>query len=227
MATYTNPPSNVIDSADDGIDPVTPGLEVFSRNFLLQPATEPTAEADLSANDRDGLPGQRRGVNGERNNNSDLTIDFGFFGGTDVPFSIGNHVWKDNGQTAAPGVFNYAQRNDGIRQSTEPPVVGALVRLYRDGNANGIPEAAEMIRTDITDANGFYLFDNLDPGPYFVEIPASNFATGQPLAGWYSSQPTGTEMLGVNGGTNNRRISITMTMGSITTSLKSLEFSAA
>ena len=200
VATYTTPTSNTIDNADDGIDPVTPGLEVFSWSFTLQPTTEPTSEADLSNNDRDGLTGERRGVNGERDNNSDLTIDFGFFGGDDVPFSIGNHVWYDNGQTS-PGVFNYAERNDGIRQATEPPVIGALVRLYRDGNANGIPEAAEMIRTDITDANGFYLFDNLDPGPYYVEIAASNFQTGGPLASWYSSQPTGTETLGVDGGT--------------------------
>ncbi|GAB4461397.1 MAG: hypothetical protein Kow0070_18910 [Anaerolineales bacterium] len=196
---YTNPPPNTTDSADDGIDPPAPGQEVFSASFLLQPSTEPASEADLSSNDRDGLPGQRRGVNGERDNSSDLTIDFGFFGGTDIPFSIGNHVWYDNGQTA-PGVFNYTQRNDGIRQPTEPPVPGVTVRLYRDGNANGIPEAAELIRFDITDANGFYLFDNLDPGPYFVEIAAANFAAGQPLAGWYSSQPTGTETVGVNGG---------------------------
>ncbi|MBC7879404.1 MAG: sortase [Anaerolineales bacterium] len=200
VATYTNPPSTNGDNNDNGRDPITPGLEVFSASFELQPTVEPAAEFDLSANDRDGLAGQRRGVNGERDTNSDLTIDFGFFGGTDIPFSIGNHVWKDNGQTS-PGVFNYTERNDGIRQVTEPQVAGATVRLYRDGNANGIPEAAEMIRTDITDVNGFYLFDNLDPGPYFVEIAASNFATGQPLAGWYSSQPTGTETTGVNGGT--------------------------
>ncbi len=204
-ALYTTPTSNTTDRADDGIDPVTPGLEVFSYSFLLQISTEPASETDLSANDRDGSAGARRGVNGERDNSSDLTIDFGFFGGTDIPFSIGNHVWKDNGQTA-PGVFNNALRNDGLRQSTEPPVVGALVRLYRDGNANSIPEAAEMIRTDLTDVNGFYLFDNLDPGPYYVEIAASNFTTDQPLAGWYSSQPTGTEILGVNGGSTTADI---------------------
>src|SRR6185369_8766052 len=134
----------------------------YSPAFLLLPGGEPTSETDLSANARDGLPGERRGVNGERNNSSDLTIDFGFFGGTDVPFSIGNHVWYDNGQTG-PTSFNYALRNDGMRQITEPVAIGVTVRLYRDGNANGIPEAAEMIRTDLTDVNGFYLFDNLDP----------------------------------------------------------------
>lgn len=203
--TYTAPATNSVDNTDDGIDPAMPGQEVFSWSFLLQPDSEPTAEADLSNNNRDGLPGQRRGVNSELDENSDLTLDFGFFGGTDIPFSIGNHVWKDNGETA-PGVYNYAQRNDGIRQSTEPPVAGATVRLYRDGDADGTPETAEMIRTDITDANGFYLFDNLDPGPYYVEIAPGNFAAGQPLAGWYSSQPTGTETVGVNGGTTTADI---------------------
>ncbi len=201
-ATYTAPTSNTVDRADDGIDPAVLGGEVFSWSFTLQPGTEPTAEADLSSNDRDGLPGQRRGVNDERDNNSDLTIDFGFFGGSDVPFSIGNHVWRDTGETATPGVYNFTERNDGIRQATEPPVAGALVRLYRDGNNNGVPDPAEMIRWDTTDANGFYLFDNLDPGPYFVEIDQSNFDAGGPLAGWYSSQVTGTENIGVPGNPN-------------------------
>ncbi len=196
---YRDPPSNTTDNADDGIDPATVGNEVFSTKFILQPGTEPLTEADLSANDRDGPAGTRRGLNGERDNASDLTIDFGFFGGTDIPFSIGNHVWKDNGETA-PGVFDDTLRNDGIRQSTEPVVAGALVRLYRDGDADGIPEASEMIRTDLTDVNGFYLFDNLDPGRYYVEVAASNFASGQPLAGWHSSQPTGVAYTDINSG---------------------------
>ena len=196
---YTNPPENGPNSTDHGIDPVlppppAPSTEVFGAKFILNPGTEVSGENDLSNNNRDGLPGQRRGVNGERDANSDLTKDFGFFGGDDVPFSIGNHVWKDNGQGAG-GIIN-----DGIRQSGEPPVVGALVRLYRDGDLNGIPTPAELIRTDTTDAGGFYLFDDLDPGHYFVEIAPINFTAGQPLAGWYSSQPTGTETLGVDGG---------------------------
>ena len=29
--------------------------------------------------------------------------------------------------------------------------------------------------TDITDTNGYYLFDRLAPGNYFVYLPASNF----------------------------------------------------
>ncbi len=191
------------DSDDNGVDPLTAGNEVLSASFILEPTTESTGEPDLSSNDLDGPAGERRGTNAERDNNSDLAIDFGFFGGTDVPFSIGNHVWFDNGQTGV-ATFNYAQNNDGIRQTTEPPAAGVDVRLYRDGNGDNKPDyPGEMIRTDITDANGFYLFDNLDPGPYFVEIPASEFGAGQPLEGWNSSQVTGTENTGVPGNTNS------------------------
>lgn len=194
-AAYTNPPENNGDSNDNGIDPAVLGQEVFSATITLLPNSEPTAEADLSANDRDGVAGARRGVSGEPDNNSDLTIDFGFFGGSDVPFSIGNHVWRDNG--SGGGVLN-----DGIRNGTEPPVAGLDVELYRDGNLDGNLTLAERIRTDITDTNGFYLFDNLDPGSYYVRIPASEFAGGQPLYGWFSSQTTGTETTGVPGNPN-------------------------
>ncbi|MBL8088893.1 MAG: sortase [Anaerolineales bacterium] len=182
-ATYTNPPDSNSDRSDHGIDPATPGLEVFSPVITLSAGNEPVNETDLSSNDRDGPAGTRRGVNGERDNNSDLTVDFGFFGGTDIPFSIGNHLWFDNG--AGGGTIN-----DGIRQPNEPSVVGARVELYRDGNGNGIPDPQEYMRFDITDANGFYLFDNLDPGTYFVWVAPNNFQNGGVLAGWYSSQPT-------------------------------------
>ena len=192
---YITPPEGNGDRNDNGIDPATPGQEVFSASFLLGPASEPAAESDLSSNSRDGISGARRGLSGEKDAGSDLTIDFGFFGGSDIPFSIGNQVWYDNGNGG--GVLN-----DGIRQLNEPPVVGALVRLYRDGNNNGSVSAGELVHTDTTDANGYYLFDNLDPGPYFVEIPASEFAVGKPLAGWYSSVPTGTELAGVTGNPN-------------------------
>ncbi len=205
-ATYTNPPETNPDQSDHGRDPATPGQQVLSATITLQTTTEQTGETNLSNNDRDGIPGARRGVNGERDYNSDLLIDFGFFGGTDVPFSIGNYLWYDNG--AGGGTVN-----DGIRQTvdtglgTEPPVAGARVELYRDGNGNGRADPQEYIRFDVTDANGFYLFDNLDPGTYFVLVVPGNFtASFDPdgagtaystapgvLRGWYSSQVTGTE----------------------------------
>lgn len=106
--TYTNPPSTNGDSNDNGIDPA-PAQEALSANFTLEPTTEPTAESNLSSNNRDGPPGARRGVNGERDNNSDLTIDFGFFGGSDIPFSLGNHVWYDDGSGGALSTTGFAR----------------------------------------------------------------------------------------------------------------------
>lgn len=212
-ATYTNPTDPNPDRTDHGIDPAVLGNEVFSPIITLSADSEQTNETDLSSNDRDGPPATRRGLNGERDNNSDLTVDFGFFGGTDIPFSIGNHLWFDNGNGG--GILN-----NGIRDGSEPPVAGARVELYRDGNGNNIAEPDEFIRFDVTDTNGFYLFDNLDPGTYFVLVAAGNFTTSfDPdgpggaystapgvLRGWYSSQPTGTETTGVNGGTSTADI---------------------
>lgn len=181
---YTNPPESNSDSSDHGIDPLLVGDEVFSPVITLSPISEPINESDLPENtpaNREEYGPQMRGLNGERDANSDLTVDFGFFGGSDVPFSIGNHLWLDNG--AGGGTIN-----NGIRDGAEPPVVGARVEIYRDGNLDGILAPDEMIRWDITDAGGFYLFDNLDPGTYYVLVPAVNFQDGGVLAGWYSSQ---------------------------------------
>ncbi len=191
--TYTTPTDPNPDRSDHGIDPAILGSEVFSPTITLSDGSEQTSETDLSSNDRDGPAGLRRGVNGERDANSDLTVDFGFFGGSDVPFSIGNFVWKDDG--ANGGIIN----NGIFEDSKELGAQNVLVNLYRDGNGNGIPEPAELIRTDVTDANGFYLFDNLDPGKYYVQIDKTNFQTGGALEGWYSSQGWGTELTYVAG----------------------------
>jgi LPXTG-site transpeptidase (sortase) family protein len=188
-ADYTNPPESNPDSEDHGIDtttPPTPSTEVFSATITLSLNNEVTGESDLSDDADDGIEGARRGLNAETDNSSDLTVDFGFFGGSDIPYSIGNHVWYDNGAGANlnNGVFDSADEN---------PVVGVRVNLYRDGDDDGVAQADELIRWDETDSSGFYLFDNLDPGPYILEIPASEFADGQPLAGWFSSQVTETD----------------------------------
>jgi LPXTG-site transpeptidase (sortase) family protein len=183
-AAYTNPPETNPDSEDHGVDPLPltiPSAEVFSPIIPLSHEAEEEGESDLSDNDRDGPTGTRRGVNAERDDNSDLTVDFGFFGGSNIPFSIGNHLWKDDG--TGGGTIN-----NGIREAGESPVIGARVELYRDGNLDGITPPSEMIRWDTTDAGGFYLFDNLDPGNYYVLVHPDNFISGAPLEGWYSSQ---------------------------------------
>ena len=219
---YTSPPETNADRVDHGRDPATPGLEVFSSSIPLMLYNEPLGEV-ASGNFRDGA--FFRGTRGETDANSDLTVDFGFFGGSDVRFSLGNRVFRDDGNDGAGG-FNAALRDNGIQDSTELGVNGVRIDLYRDGNANGRPDTDEFIRFDVTEAgaagagrpgadlNGYYLFDGLDAGTYFVVLPGQNFgatpfdpdgagtrytAVVPPLGGWHSSSFNGTEIVGAAG----------------------------
>jgi len=85
--------------------------------------------------------------------------------------SLGDFVWHDTGsQTRAV---------DGIQQSDEDAIAGVLVNLLDD--------AGNVIESTTTDANGFYLFDQLWPGDYATQVDASNFASGGVLEGWYAT----------------------------------------
>jgi len=79
-------------------------------------------------------------------NESDRTWDAGFY----RPASLGDFVWQDTD-------------SDGIQDAGEPGIAGLTVNLY-DCDDNS------MIATTTTDVNGFYLFDNLTPGDYYVEF---------------------------------------------------------
>jgi hypothetical protein len=63
--------------------------------------------------------------------------------------AIGDTVWIDENQ-------------NGIQDASEPGFPGATVNLY-DCLDN-------FIATTVTDANGFYKFDGLTPGDYYVEF---------------------------------------------------------
>ncbi|MFN8303092.1 MAG: SdrD B-like domain-containing protein [Saprospiraceae bacterium] len=64
------------------------------------------------------------------------------------PASIGDYVWKD-------------LNANGIQETGEPGIENALVTLTgTDGQGNPVT------LTTLTDANGYYLFDNLHPGMY-------------------------------------------------------------
>jgi hypothetical protein len=63
--------------------------------------------------------------------------------------ALGDFVWIDNNR-------------DGIQDEGEPGFPGVTVNLY-DCEDN-------FIATTTTDENGYYLFDNLTPGDYYVEF---------------------------------------------------------
>ncbi|MBK7936606.1 MAG: carboxypeptidase regulatory-like domain-containing protein [Lewinellaceae bacterium] len=74
----------------------------------------------------------------------DPTLDAGFY----EKAKIGNYTWEDTD-------------GDGIQDPGENPLPGIPVTLTgTDGQGNPV------LLTDVTDANGLYLFDNLVPGEY-------------------------------------------------------------
>jgi SdrD B-like domain/Secretion system C-terminal sorting domain len=77
----------------------------------------------------------------------------------DVKGALGDFVWNDI-------------NNNGIQDAGEPGIPGVTMQLYSTG-ADGVPggsgaNADVLIGTVTTDANGYYIFPNLDPAKYFV-----------------------------------------------------------
>jgi len=69
--------------------------------------------------------------------------------------SLGNYVWHD-------------EDGDGIQDTDEDGLENIVVRLY-DGDGN-------LVSVTSTDSDGFYLFDKLYPGDYYVEFgPPSQY----------------------------------------------------
>lgn len=103
------------------------------------------------------------------------------------PLRLGNLVWHD-------------KNNNGVVDSDEPGLPNVTVQLFREsmtpGNTaalttgetiNNVDATGDTpVATTTTDANGYYRFDNLSPGRYFVYIPTP--PVGYPV----SSIPTDT-----------------------------------
>ncbi|MCP4541253.1 MAG: hypothetical protein GY832_29325 [Chloroflexi bacterium] len=97
--------------------------------------------------------------------------------------AIGNAVWIDDG--AGGGTAD-----NGALDGTEVGADGVTVELYNSGD---IPGVDAPVATATTAGGGYYEFDNMTPGNYFVHISASNFAVGQPLEGYLSSTGAGAD----------------------------------
>ncbi len=70
--------------------------------------------------------------------------------------TLGNLVWND-------------LNSDGMKDSNESGIVGAIVNLYADNNGDNVPDGAAIASTT-TDANGLYRFSNLLPGKFIVGV---------------------------------------------------------
>ncbi|MFK7917560.1 MAG: SdrD B-like domain-containing protein [Ilumatobacter sp.] len=98
------------------------------------------------------------------------TADFGYV----LPAVIGDLVWHDLDA-------------DGTPEVGEPAFSGATVTLTRT-------DASAPTQTRITDANGYYLFANLDAGVYDVAV---SLGTGNLPAGYDSSTGGSTQSVSV------------------------------
>jgi len=153
---------------ENGIDVATlTTTGIRTRNYALLPNFEQTGE------DQSNYAGALD------DDNVNFTADFGF---TQL-VAIGNRIWFDIGSGGG-------MPNDGIQNGTEAGVPNVDVQLYRVGDTPGVTPPVAITFTDL---NGNYQFTNLNPGDYFVHIPASEFQTGQPLEDYVSSTGNGAD----------------------------------
>ncbi len=90
--------------------------------------------------------------------------------------SLGDRVWADS-------------EDDGIRQATEPGIGGVKLNLFEDTNGdNQYTQGVDaLLGMTTTNANGDYLFTDLFPGKYLVQVDPVNFLPTGTLAGLRSS----------------------------------------
>ena len=82
--------------------------------------------------------------------------------------AVGNYVFMDN------------NGNGTFETGTDLPIENVLVELYAAGDTPGVDAARA---STMTNATGYYYFDELNTGDYTIYIPGSNFVPAAPLAG--------------------------------------------
>jgi len=82
------------------------------------------------------------------------------------PGEIGDLVWHD-------------QNHDGIQDGGEPGIDGVQVKLYRDdGDRLFDPAKDTVVGTQTTRSGGKYLFQNVAPGDFFVDVVDATVPAG-------------------------------------------------
>ena len=150
--------SGAADGTDKGRDPIVLYDAVISGVFTAEPGSEPTTDGTGDNPDNDAV---------RPDDSEDLTVDFGFYG-----LELGGNVFEDltnNGQDNGDGYF------DAV----------TLLLYYSDGSPFLREDGSHASTT--TNSSGDYVFTGLPAGSYFVEIPASQFASTGPLEGYGSS----------------------------------------
>jgi len=153
-------PNSDGDSNDNGLGIVFDASQgIRSDVVTLSEANEPINETDVGS----------AGSGSASDENSNLTVDFGFTPQPANPVSLGNRVWLD-------------LNDNGLLDTGEAGIENVLVNLYAS-------DGTTFITSTTTDADGYYLFDGLTADDYIVEIAASNFAASAVLFDFNSSTP--------------------------------------
>lgn len=123
-----------------------------------------------------GVAGVSTTVNSATATTSNPSVDFGF-----VPlYSLGNRVWFDT-------------NNNSAIDGSEVGINNVRVELYLD-DGDGVYSAGDtFVAFETTDVNGYYRFDNLNPGNYVAIIPTSQFGSGGRLENYWSSGTNATD----------------------------------
>jgi len=103
-------------------------------------------------------------TDGDADADTNLSIDFGLWGSV----AVGNFVFLDiNG--------------DGVRNEGES-LGNIFVELYAEGDVPGVDEPVSVGSSGCS-CKGRYFIENLNPGKYFLHIPAVQFTAGMALEG--------------------------------------------
>ncbi|MCC6283448.1 MAG: hypothetical protein IT262_22775, partial [Saprospiraceae bacterium] len=96
------------------------------------------------------------------------SYDFGFF----QTNCVGDYVWYD-------------ANSNGTQDNGEKPVVNATVKLFSVGPDGGIGggDDVQIGSTLTTDANGFYQFNNIPNGTYYVQFSKTTITGIDPITG--------------------------------------------
>ncbi|NCC37594.1 MAG: hypothetical protein EOM24_37135, partial [Chloroflexia bacterium] len=180
-SAVTNEPLDS-DLATGGIPPLTTttdanGIYTFTRlisgtyylvfgNIPFEYAISPPNQGANDANDSDVNPVDLQTTTITLTDNTDLTWDLGLY----PRLTIGNLVWYDS-------------NNNGMADPGEPGIEYVTVELYRDTNNNNTYDVLTdtLVTRTSTKEEGNYRFILLEQGSYLVVIPASVFASGEPL----------------------------------------------
>ncbi len=146
----TNSADDDADNDDNGMTVADNG-GVMSGPVSLMAATEPVNEVS-----RDGKDDRDRSPTELADDNSNLSVDFGYFPAA----KLGDFVWID-------------ANNNGLQDEGEEPVEGVTVHLC-DAEMNSLAST-------VTDATGMYMFGDLAPGGYMTCLDLSTVPEGLTL----------------------------------------------